>query len=92
MTAKKTTTTKTTTVKPVNKVKVIATIDLSSNDLDYLDDFFSMRHDTLTVDHQKNLLRIYNKVFHLKRQPTQCTPCWVTMLDQLHEIYREVIK
>ena len=72
------------------KVKVVRSVEISPKELDYLGDFFSENVKELTYEDQKVLLKIYNRVFNLKRQHTQCVPCWKGMLDELHLLYNQL--
>lgn len=73
-----------------NKIKVLKSFNLNPDEYDYLINFFKEDKSELNVTDQKKLLKLYNKMFNKKREPTNCTPCWIEMLEALHKIYIEL--
>jgi hypothetical protein len=65
---------------------------LTEDEYSYLDSFFSENRNTLTPNQQRDLLKIYNRVFNQKMQPTSCGSCLrevVNKLNKLYAIYKE---
>lgn len=57
---------------------------LKEDEYNYLTDLFSSNTNTVS---QKQLLRIYNRVFNTRQQPTQCSPCVKKLYDELKKYY-----
>lgn len=65
---------------------------LTEDEYSYLDSFFSENRNALTPNQQRDLLKIYNRVFNQKMQPTSCGSCLrevVNKLNKLYAIYKE---
>lgn len=62
---------------------------LEENEYNYLTDFFSKKTDQITPLEQLELLKIYNRVFNTKHEPTTCSSCWRDYLKQLKQIHEE---
>lgn len=75
--------------KTSNQIKILNSYNLTSDEYDYLINFFRADKSELNMKDQKKLLNLYNKMFNQKRQPTSCVPCWIEMLEALHKIYLE---
>ena len=50
---------------------------------DYLDTFFFVMQEKLDPQSQAELLKIYNRIFNQHKPPTSCTPCWISILEEL---------
>lgn len=61
--------------------------NLSLHDYDYLDNFFSQPHSTVSSPVQVVLVEIYNSVFNAKRKFTTCSPCLAGLVRELKSIY-----
>lgn len=61
--------------------------NLSGDDFDYLDAFFSKTVSSVNSVQQKELVRIYNYVFNAKRAVSNCSPCVANMVRELRQIY-----
>jgi hypothetical protein len=57
---------------------------LREDEYNYLTDLFSSNTNAVS---QKQLLRIYNRVFNTRQQPTQCSPCVKKLYDELKKYY-----
>ena len=75
--------------KTTRQIKILDSYHLTIDEYDYLINFFNSNKTQLEPQEQKQLLFLYNKMFKTNRQPTQCVPCWVEMLEALHKIYKE---
>jgi hypothetical protein len=36
---------------------------------------------------QKQLLKIYNRIFQERNEPSTCSSCWVNYLNKLRKVY-----
>lgn len=65
---------------------------LSEDEYKYLDDFFTNLKNSVSPNQQRELLKIYNRVFKQRMQPTSCGSCLrevVNKLNKLYAIYKE---
>jgi hypothetical protein len=65
---------------------------LTEDEYNYLNDFFSSFKNAVSPNQQRDLLKIYNRVFKQRMQPTSCGSCLrevVNKLNQLYAIYKE---
>lgn len=72
----------------LNKLFPYATEFLTEEEYLYLKEFGFNQY-SLTTDTQRELLKIYNRVFNQKRQPTSCGSCWIGIVNDLHKLYDE---
>jgi len=64
---------------------------LTEEEFDYLSERIG-KLNTITVDEQKALLKIYNRVFNDKRELTSCNSCFLNgVWKKLERIYNEYI-
>ena len=65
---------------------------LTEAEFDYLKDFYSKNPNKVTSEQQKELIAIYNRVYHDKAQLTSCGPCFLNgvyqKLGKLYEAYK----
>jgi hypothetical protein len=65
---------------------------LTEDEYTYLDEFFKQGINSVAPSTQRELLKIYNRVFKQRMQPTSCGSCLrevVNKLNQLYAIYKE---
>lgn len=62
---------------------------LDENEYFYLHEFFKKPVTTLKPSEQNELLRIYKRVFSTRQEATNCTSCWVKMIQELKTVYNE---
>jgi len=65
---------------------------LTEDEYKYLDEFYSNLKSSVSPNQQRELLKIYNRVFKQKMQPTSCGSCVreiVNKLNTLYAIYKE---
>jgi hypothetical protein len=66
---------------------------LMEDEYNYLDGFFSKRTNQVSPEVQKELLTIYNRVFHEKAMTTSCPKCFLNgVLQKLKTVYKEYEK
>jgi len=61
--------------------------DLSNEDYDYLNDWFTNPRNSVTAPQQKELVTIYNNVFSAKRKVSTCGQCVASMVRDLKKVY-----
>ena len=65
---------------------------LTEDEYKYLDDFYTNLKSRVSPNQQRELLKIYNRVFKQRMQPTSCGSCVreiVNKLNKLYAIYKE---
>lgn len=62
---------------------------LSIEDYNYLTQFFSVNHETITPMIQNDLANIYRNVFNINLQQTSCDSCWRDTIGKLRKVYIE---
>jgi hypothetical protein len=65
---------------------------LTEDEYTYLDDFYTNLKSSVSPNQQRELLKIYNRVFKQRMQPTSCGSCVreiVNKLNKLYAIYKE---
>jgi hypothetical protein len=65
---------------------------LTEDEYKYLDDFYTNLKSSVSPNQQRELLKIYNRVFKQRMQPTSCGSCVreiVNKLNKLYSIYKE---
>jgi hypothetical protein len=65
---------------------------LTEDEYTYLDEFFTNLKSSVSPNQQRELLKIYNRVFKQRMQPTSCGSCVreiVNKLNKLYAIYKE---
>jgi hypothetical protein len=65
---------------------------LTEDEYKYLDDFYTNLKSSVSPNQQRELLKIYNRVFKQRMQPTSCGSCVreiVNKLNKLYAIYKE---
>jgi hypothetical protein len=65
---------------------------LTEDEYKYLDEFFTNLKSSVSPNQQRELLKIYNRVFKQRMQPTSCGSCVreiVNKLNKLYSIYKE---
>jgi len=55
----------------------------------FLKDFFAFNKSRLKPTEQSTLLRIYNRVFNQRQEPSSCADCWKRILNDLQKIVNQ---
>ena len=61
--------------------------DLSTEDYDYLTEWYSVKRSSVNTKQQNALVDIYNRVFNAKRKVSNCSPCIASINRELKKIY-----
>lgn len=62
---------------------------LLEDEYNYLTEFFSRGTNRIKPTEQQQLLRIYNRVFKERQEPTTCSSCWQNILNKLSKVHAE---
>ena len=61
---------------------------LLENEYEYLNEWFSKHKSVVSPREQKDLLKIYNRVFSDKKQTTSCGSCIRAITNELNTLYK----
>jgi hypothetical protein len=61
--------------------------DLSTEDYDYLTEWYSAKRSSVNTQQQNMLVDIYNRVFNAKRKVSNCSTCIASVNRELKRIY-----
>jgi len=65
---------------------------LNEDEYNWLKDYFAKNRNTVLPSEQAIILKIYNRIFQQRNEPTSCGPClleWVNELKQIVKIYED---
>ena len=60
---------------------------LTEDEYKYLDEFFTNLKSSVSPNQQRELLKIYNRVFKQRMQPTSCGSCVREIVNKLNKLY-----
>jgi len=60
---------------------------LEEDEHQYLHEFFLTMTERIKPTQQKQLLKIYNRIFQERNEPSTCSSCWVNYLNKLRKVY-----
>ena len=72
-----------------NKIRIFRKLNpecLNESEISFLTDYFNRAKSTISVSDQKELLKIYNRVFRRNQEMTSCAPCWKNVLNNLKSV------
>ena len=59
------------------------------DEYEYVGSFLDLNTNVVTSDQQLRLLKIYNRVFNTKDEPTSCGSCFRSKIDRLKYVYEK---
>lgn len=63
---------------------------LLEDEYNYLDELFLANRNTITVEQQTEMIKIYNRVFKDNVEPTSCSSCFKNnVYNKLQRVYKE---
>jgi hypothetical protein len=63
---------------------------LVEEEYNFLTNFFEVKHrEAINPSEQIKFLTIYNRVFGVKEEPTQCGSCWREFIGNMQKVYNE---
>jgi len=62
---------------------------LLEDEYNYLSETNVLCKDTLKPSEQDAILKIYNRIFGISREPTSCATCWMEIIDKMKKVYQE---
>ena len=65
---------------------------LTEDEYTYLSSFYDTTRSRLRPTEQSQLLKIYNRVFGIRKEPTSCADCWRRIINDLEKLMNEYEK
>jgi hypothetical protein len=62
---------------------------LLEDEYNYLTESEVLSKHTLKPSEQDAILKIYNRIFGISREPTSCSTCWMEIIDKMKKVYAE---
>jgi hypothetical protein len=62
---------------------------LNEDEYNVLDTYFGKNTAEIAPSDQHELLKVYNRVLNINREPTSCSSCWRDILNQLKKVYNQ---
>lgn len=62
---------------------------LQEDEYEYLKNWFNIKRNSVQPSEQLKLIKIYNRVFNKKQQPTSCGSCMRDIVNRLEKVYNE---
>jgi hypothetical protein len=76
----------------LNKLFAYRTECLNETEYKYLVNYFNVRRSIVTSLEQKELIKIYNRVFNVRKQASGCGSCVRSMVKELKNLFNEYNK
>ena len=72
----------------LNKLWSYKTVEcINEKDMEYLNSFFELNPDTITIKAQGELKAIYKNIFNISLEDTSCASCWRDYIGQIKQVY-----
>jgi hypothetical protein len=62
---------------------------LTEDEYTYLTESQVLNKQILRPSEQDAILKIYNRIFGISREPTSCATCWMEIIDKMQKVYQE---
>jgi predicted Zn-ribbon and HTH transcriptional regulator len=64
---------------------------LTEDEYTYLTESNVLTKQTIKPSEQDAILKIYNRIFGISREPTSCATCWMEIINKMQKVYNEYI-
>jgi hypothetical protein len=64
---------------------------LTEDEYTYLTESNVLTKQTIKPSEQDAILKIYNRIFGISREPTSCATCWMEIIQKMQKVYNEYI-
>ena len=64
---------------------------LTEDEYTYLTESNVLTKQTIKPSEQDAILKIYNRIFGISREPTSCATCWLEIIIKMQKVYNEYI-
>jgi hypothetical protein len=62
---------------------------LTEDEYTYLNESQVLSKQTLKPSEQDAILKIYNRIFGISREPTSCATCWLEIINKMQKVFNE---
>ena len=62
---------------------------LTEDEHTYLNESAVLNKQTLKPSEQDAILKIYNRIFGISREPTSCATCWLEIINKMKKVFNE---
>jgi hypothetical protein len=62
---------------------------LTEDEHTYLTESQVLNKQTLKPSEQDAILKIYNRIFGISREPTSCATCWLEIINKMQKVFNE---
>ena len=64
---------------------------LTEDEYTYLNESQVLNKQTLKPSEQDAILKVYNRIFGISREPTSCATCWLEIIQKMQKVFNEYI-
>ena len=62
---------------------------LTEDEYTYLNESQVLTKHTLKPSEQDAILKVYNRIFGISREPTSCATCWLEIIQKMQKVFNE---
>lgn len=62
---------------------------LTEDEYTYLNESQVLNKQTLKPSEQDAILKVYNRIFGISREPTSCATCWLEIIQKMQKVFNE---
>ena len=62
---------------------------LTEDEYTYLNESQVLNKQTLKPSEQDEILKVYNRIFGISREPTSCATCWLEIIQKMQKVFNE---
>lgn len=62
---------------------------LAEDEYTYLNESQVLSKQTLKPSEQDAILKVYNRIFGISREPTSCATCWLEIIQKMQKVFNE---
>ena len=62
---------------------------LTEDEYTYLNESQVLTKQTLKPSEQDAILKVYNRIFGISREPTSCATCWLEIVQKMQKVFNE---
>ena len=65
---------------------------LTEDEYTYLSESQVLNKQTLKPSEQDEILKVYNRIFGISREPTSCATCWLEIIQKMQKVFNQYQK
>lgn len=62
---------------------------LTEDEYTYLSESQVLNKQTLKPSEQDEILKVYNRIFGISREPTSCATCWLEIIQKMQKVFNQ---